>query len=113
MSGNRGNYINKITMRIKELIEIFEKLLVIYKKEEENRKREHSVHDFRLNNGICSTAKYFFDKDIYDVIERHYENYLLKGGYLFNKGNLTKRIEFMEEEIPYLKNLIGKGYTHL
>ena len=45
--------------------------------------------------------------------ERHYENYLLEGGYLFNKGNLTKRIEFMEEEIPYLKKLIKKGYTHL
>lgn len=38
---------------------------------------------------------------------------IVLGDYLFNKGNLTKRIEFMEEEIPYLKKLIKKGYTNL
>ena len=112
----RGGFLLKIKykqMEIKTLIKLFKSLLPIYQNAYNNNYDWEKLYDLYLSNGICGAAYNINNENIYDIIAYHYSS----NGYLFplpNTGkDLITRINFMKKEIPYLENLIKKGYTHL
>ena len=94
-------------MKIEELIEIYQKLLPIYKNDKEKN-----------YYGLCYNAKHFCDTLLYFLFskEGYYQNYITRESYLegpkpsSKEGNLF-RIDFMKKEIIELKKLLKEGYT--
>ncbi len=97
-------------MKITQLIEIFEKLLPIYKRG--LVKKDHS-----LRYGLCAAYNYNFnDFILYCTVfsdRGYYKNYLNSYGSLFPNGEIQPRIDFMKSEIKNLKKLLKEGYTHV
>lgn len=111
---------------IKEVIKAFEKALKDYKSVDLGG--SYFDIEFKFKHGLCN---YLTEngkqklKAIFCPILGHYKNYLIHT-YLFNtpfyiyhfankewQKGITDRIEFLEREIPYLKGLMKKGYTHI
>lgn len=108
-------------MEIKKLIEVYEKLLPIYK----NQKTRPDVMSL-LGLGICWAVyctRGYREYDQFSALfnyKGYYHNLNEDGPYLFKpayrcKGltGIKKRINFMESEIKDLKMLQKKGYTHV
>lgn len=95
-------------MKITQLIEIFERLLPIYK-------RGLVKKDYSLRLGLCRAYfENFEDNTLYFTIfdsKGYYENYIRGNGYLFREGQIQPRIDFMKSEIKNLKKLLKEGYT--
>lgn len=97
-------------MKIKQLIEIFERLLPIYEK-------GLIQEDYSLRHGLCCAYfENFNDHILYDTVftdTGYYKNYLNSSESLFPNGEIQPRIDFMKSEIKNLKKLLKEGYTHV
>lgn len=105
-------------MEIKTLLKAFEDLLPIYEKA--YKAKLMSFYKFsgsELDLGICHAADSILKIPIYEEINTHYRHYIDEDKRLFNypktNKDLKPRIDFLKQEIPYLKGLIKKGYTHI
>jgi len=102
-------------MKITKLIEVFEKLLPIYKGCKINK--YGLPNDIRLVYGLCHASKNITGVDISGAMKGYYRNLLNYGAYLFPPAyygtDMKMRIDFMESEIKDLKRLLKKGYTHI
>lgn len=106
-------------MKIKKLIWVFEQLIPVYQKAVDEKWNFDRLCKEDLDIGICWASYKRLKEGIYIHIERYYEKYT-KGGYLFKeplrnnyKKPIRQRLDFMKSEIPQLKKLIKKGYTHI
>ena len=106
-------------MKITRLIEIFEQLLLIYKKGYKEKYCFQMMVNNNIDIGMCCASYYGLgDASLYSVFcKGYYKNLLKSNGYLFpepkNYKDLKPRIDFMKSEIKSLKNLLKQGYTHV
>ncbi len=119
-------------MEIKYAIEIFEKLLKHYEKIDLERPALLYLISMNVQYGLCHCAVLQFGADICCLFSPggHYKNFVREDGFLFKtpimvarygsglfskegKSTILKRIEFLKTEIPYLRNLLKKGYTEI
>lgn len=112
-------------MKIKELIQIFNKLIPLYKRAIDNEWDYNDLSIHNLFDGICLAAEHNLHVDLEEVMNGYYKNYLTYNEiYLFepvrnwnndniNLGALQSRLKFMQSEIVELNKLMRKGYTHV
>lgn len=105
-------------MEIKKLLKVFKELLPIYEKAYKSPLMSEGDFDNKaLSRGICHASFEILGVYIYETIRTHYENYINREELLFpypkTNKDLKPRIDFLKQEIPYLKGLIKKGYTHI
>jgi hypothetical protein len=118
-------------MKIEKLLNLFKKLLILYK-EAYNKKYDYfTLYKNGMNQGLCNCSYKNYNIDIYSLFskEGYYKNYvdnhctlinmpLVCKAIFYNQKSIHKkcilpRIEFLKKEIKSLQKLLDKGYTHI
>ena len=90
-----------------EIINVFERLLPIYKDAYDNDVNYETLNLLKLDCGLCFSAKMYFNITIYGDMGTYYKKKLDRDNNLFDypkRGkDLKSRIDFMENEIKKFK----------
>ena len=113
-------------MKINKLINVFNKLIPVYRQAVDEKLKNPLLYD-----GICNASIWILSIDVSEVFKTYYKNYISKTTHANQDGSYQRkdtlscpygvrtrnamqfRLEFMKQEVKELKLLKKQGYTHL